>query len=181
MMTVLTAIATTATSTRALPRPLLPGASRNPLSNRRKAAPAKPSTTPIRRAHVMFFSRSRKCPVRMVRQDGEHRTEGRDRRSVDRRGIGSSPQQHEHPAIDDQHGHDQDIAEIAQRNAVGPFREKGERNEKNRRRKYLKHKNLLEIEVVARQRDIKRKIGAEQQIGENQIEIITQRSHRRKA
>lgn len=66
----------------------------------------------------------------MSRQDGEHRTEGRDRRSVDRRGIGSSPQQHEHPAIDDQHGHDQDIAEIAQRNAVGLFREKGERNEK---------------------------------------------------
>ena len=91
----------------------------------------------------------------MSRQDGDHRTEGRDRRSVDRRGIGSSPQQHEHPAIDDQHGHDQDIAEIAQRNAVGLFREKGERNEINRRRKYLKHKNLLEIEVVARQRDIK--------------------------
>ena len=36
------------------------------LSEEQKAAPAKPSTTPIRRAHVMFFSRSRKCPVRMV-------------------------------------------------------------------------------------------------------------------
>ena len=79
--------------------------------------------------------------------------------------------------IDDQQRDNQNVARIAPRNAVGVAGEKGEGDEENRRRKHLQHEYLLEIEVIAREGDVERKIRSEKHIGENQVEIIARFTH----
>ena len=102
-----------------------------------------------------------------------------DDRRIDGRSVGRSPQQHVHPAVDDQQRDDQNIARIAPRDAVGVVREERKGNEENRRRKHLQHENLLKVEVIARKRDVEREIRPEKDVGKDQIEIIARFTHKR--
>ena len=116
----------------------------------------------------------------VIHDQREGRAERGDDRGVDGRGVRRPPEQHVHPAVDDQQRDNQNVARIAPRNAVGVAGEKGERNEENRRRKHLQHEYLLKIEVIAREGDVERKIRSEKHIGENQVEIIARFTHKKK-
>ena len=116
--------------------------------------------------------------VHQVVHDQRHGgTEGRDDRSVDGRGVGRSPQQHVHPAVDNQHRDDQDIARVAPADAERLLREEREGNEEHRRRKDLKHEYLLEVQIIARKGDIERKVRSEKEVGKYQIDIVTRFAH----
>jgi hypothetical protein len=93
--------------------------------------------------------------VHDVIHDQRHgRAERRNDGGVDGRGVGGSPEQHVHPTVDNQHGDDQYVARVAPPDAERLLRKKGERDEENRARKHLQHEYLLEIEIIARERDI---------------------------
>ena len=65
------------------------------------------------------------------------------------------------------------------RDAERLLREECEGNEEDRRREHLKHEDLLEVEVIARERNVKREIRPEKDVSEDQIEIIARFTHER--
>ena len=87
----------------------------------------------------------------VVHNQRECRAQRSDDRGVDGRRIGRSPEQHVHPAVDDQQRDDQDVARIAPRDAERLFREEREGDEEDCRREHLKHENLLKVEEIARE------------------------------
>lgn len=113
----------------------------------------------------------------VVHDQREGRAERGDDRGVDGRGVGRSPEQHVHPAVDDQQRDDQNVARIAPRDAVGVAGKNREGDEENSRRKHLQHEYLLEIEVIAREGDVEREIRSEKNVGEDQVEIIARFAH----
>ena len=65
----------------------------------------------------------------VIHDQREGRAERGDDRGVDGRGVRRPPEQHVHPAVDDQQRDNQNVARIAPRNAVGVAGEKGEGDE----------------------------------------------------
>ena len=115
----------------------------------------------------------------VVHDEREGRAQRGDDRGVDRRGVGRAPEQHIHPPVDDQQRDNQDVAGVAPRDAERLLREECEGDEEDRRREHLKHEDLLEVEVIARERNVKREIRPEKDVSEDQIEIIARFTHER--
>ena len=111
------------------------------------------------------------------KEECEHRAEGRYCRGINGIGVGGSPQQHVHPSVDYQQRYDEDIAEVAPGDAVGALGEDGKGDKEHRRGEDLEHKYLPKVEEVFGQRDKKRKVGAKEQVGADQIPIILDFSH----